>query len=167
MSESPLELRRLLSQYLAALEALRPFGIETLCDYAEYAFEQALGGKRVTRGQKGHDVVCGQYGRIQVKERRLPADGRTEERLHLRNITADSCDYLGAVIFENDYTVRKATLVPHSEVWPLIVAHPDKEKKVKYSLVAALPGALDMTGTLRQVLDQPISEAPRSALFDR
>jgi len=145
-------LRQLISDYLAALEKLRPYGIESLCDYAEYAFERALGGKRVARGLKGHDVVVPRLGRVQVKERRLPADGRIEERLHLLNVTKSSCDHVGAIIFNNDYTVKKATLVPHPQVWTLLCAHPDPEKKVKFDLLARLPGAIDLTDRLRQVL---------------
>jgi hypothetical protein len=148
-----LELRRLLSEYVASLEALRPYGIENLCDYAEYAFEKALDGRRESRNKKGHDVICTQYGRVQVKERRLPADGRVEERLHLGNVKPNSCDYVGAVIFHNDYRVKKATLVAHAEVWRLMETHPDPEKKVKFDLLASLPGAIDMTARLREVLE--------------
>jgi hypothetical protein len=108
MYESSAELRRLLNEYLTALERLRPYAIESIADYAEYLFEQALGGKRVRRGVKGHDVVVEGVGRIQVKERRLPTDGRVEERLHLRNMTCDSCDHLGSVIFNSDLSIKKA-----------------------------------------------------------
>ena len=91
-------------------------------------------------------------GRVQVKERRLPSDGRIEERLHLRNITATSCDYIGAVIFNNDFTVKKAILVPHAPVWELILGHPDPKKKVRYDLLDNLQGARDMTDQLRRVV---------------
>src|SRR5881409_2028364 len=106
MADGP-SLRQLIVEYLSALEGLRPYGIESLSDYAEYAFEKALGGKRVPRGAKGHDVIVPKLGRLQVKERRLPADARIEERLHFRNLCEDSCDHVGAVIFHNDYTVKK------------------------------------------------------------
>jgi hypothetical protein len=144
-------LRHLLSQYLAALEALRPYAIESIADYAEYLFEQALGGKRVGRGVKGHDVVVPGLGKVQVKERRLPADGRIEERLHLRNMTCDSCDQLGAIIFNNDLSVRKGLLVPQIDVWPVIVEHTDPEKKIRFDLIAALPSAVDLTLRLQRV----------------
>lgn len=147
------ELRNLLSDYLAALERLRPFAIQSLSDYAEYVFAQAFNGKRGTRGQKGHDVLVPNLGRVQVKQRCLPADGRIEERLHCRNIACDSCDYVGAVIFNNDLTIRKATLVPHAEVWKLIADHPDPEKKIRFDLVASLPGAVNVTDRLRHVIE--------------
>lgn len=141
----------MLNEYLAALEALRPYAIESIADYAEYLFEQALGGKRVKRGVKGHDVIVEGLGRIQVKERRLPADGRVEERLHLRNMTCDSCDQLGAIIFNNDLSIRKAVLIPQNDVWRLVVEHPDPEKKVRFDLIAALPSAINVTTRLRTV----------------
>ena len=147
------ELRELLRAYLTSLERLRPYGIESLSDYAEYAFEQALQGKRVARGKKGHDVLLPRLGRVQVKERRLPADGRLEERLHLRNCSSEGCDFIGAVIFANDYTVKKATLVPFAEVERMILTHPDREKKVRFDLIAALPSAVDLTERLQRLLD--------------
>ncbi len=146
------EIRALLNAYLTALDGLRPYGIESISDFAEYVFERALQGKRAGRGSKGHDVLVPKVGRVQVKERRLPSDGRIEERLHLRNVSATSCDYLGAIILNNDFTVRKATLVPHAQVWRMILSHPDPEKKVRYDLVASLPGATDMTERLRRVI---------------
>jgi hypothetical protein len=146
------EIRRLLTQYLAAMDRLRPHGIESMADFAEHLFAITLGGERLTRGSKGHDVLVPDLGRVQVKERRLPADGRIEERLHLKSLSCDSCDYLAAVIFANDFTVKKATLVPHAEVWQLIRSHRDPERKVRFDLIAALPSAVDMTERLRAAL---------------
>ncbi len=107
----------------------------------------------MTRGLRGHDVVVPNLGRVQVKARRLPVDGRKEERLHLDNITCDSCDYLGAIIFANDCSVHKAILVPHGPVWRLVQSHPDPERKVQFNLIARLPEARDMVEQLRGVLD--------------
>lgn len=59
-------IRELLREYLASLEQLRPYGIESLADYSEFAFEQILGGKRAGRGEKGHDVLVPGLGRVQV-----------------------------------------------------------------------------------------------------
>ncbi len=146
------ELRELLVAYLYAMERLRPYGIESIADFAEFLFASALGGERVGRGKKGHDVIVPKMGRVQVKERRLPADGRKEERLHLKNMECSSCDFLGAVIFENDFGIKKATLVPHKIVWQVILRHPDPERKVRFDLIAGLPGAEDMTERLRKIL---------------
>lgn len=146
------ELRDALKAYLSALDQLRPYGIESIPDFAEYIFEQALNGERVARGSKGHDVLAPKLGRVQVKERRLPSNGRLEERLHLRNVSDKSCDYIGAVIFNNDLSVKKATLVPHAPVWRLILSHNDPEKKVRFDLLASLPGARDLTKELRRIV---------------
>jgi hypothetical protein len=143
------ELRQLLSDYLTSLDRLRPYSIESISDYAEYLFEHALGGKRVGRGSKGQDVLVPNVGRVQVKQRRLPSDGRIEERLHLRNVTCDSCDQIGAVIFNNDLSIKKALLARHDEVWKLILTHSDPEKKVKFDLLASLPSTVDLTARLR------------------
>jgi hypothetical protein len=147
-------IRELVVEYLQAMERLRPYEISSLADFAEYLFEQALGGKRVGRGQKGHDVVVPNLGRLQVKQRCLPPDGRIEERLHLRSCTRDGCDYLGAIIFNVDYSIRKASLIPFAEVWRLIEQYPDREKNVRFDLLAQLPGAVDLSVRIRNVLSR-------------
>jgi hypothetical protein len=139
------EIRHLLTQYLTAMDQLRPHGIKSIADFPECLFAVTLGGDRVMRGRKGHDVLVPDLGRVQVKERRLPADGRMAERLHLKNLTCDSCDHLAAVIFANHFTVTKATLAPHADVWRLIQSDPDPEKKVRFDLIARLATAVDMT----------------------
>lgn len=150
---SAANLRRLVQQYLESLRQLQPYDIQSLADYAEHAFERALNGKRVRRGEKGHDLVVPSLGRVQVKQRHLPASGRIEERLHLRSVTETSCDHVGAVIFNYDCSVRKATLAPINEVWSLMSAHSDPQKKVRFNLLSALPNARDVTELIRSALE--------------
>ena len=147
-------LSSLLSRYIAVLRELRPYGIESPADVAEYLFEQALGGKRTKRGKKRHDIVVNKLGRVQVKARCLPSDGRKERRLHLGNMNRSSCDYLGAVIFTCDLHVHRAVLVPADAVWRLIEEHTDPEKKVQFDLLAALPRSVEMTERLAMILDR-------------
>jgi hypothetical protein len=145
------EIRLLVAGLIEAMQRLAPFGIASVSDYAEYLFEQATGGQRVTRGNKGYDVIAPMYDRIQVKCRRLPADGRIEQRLLCRNLQPDGFDYLGAVIFMPDLTVKCALLVSRASLWPLVVSHPDSHKKIAYQQIERLNGMIDFSDRIRRV----------------
>jgi hypothetical protein len=137
---------------LQTIESLREYDIQTLADYAEFLFAKALRGERHRRGHKGCDVTCDAYGRVQVKHRLLPRDGRIEERLHCRNLDPLAFDTLGAVIFNTDATVKKALVVRQADMWTVYQSTADPDKKISYAKFAALPAATDMTAALRQVL---------------
>jgi hypothetical protein len=145
-------LRRLLKQYLVVMRGLHDHGLASVSDLAEIAFAQALRGTPASRGTSGYDILAPKFGRVQVKCRKLPADGRLEKRLLLGNLTARCCDHLGGVIFATDLTVKKATLVPFNRVWELIERHPDPEKKIRFAMLAVLPGAIDFTDRVDRVL---------------
>ncbi|HZL34216.1 MAG TPA: hypothetical protein VFC78_02835 [Tepidisphaeraceae bacterium] len=148
------DLRGALAQYFSALQKLEPYSIKTLADYAEYAFEAALGGKRVGRNGKGYDLIVPRLGRVQVKSRQLPSDGRIEERLHLSTCSAGSCDFLAAIIFNADFSVKKATVVPFLAVFDFMQRHVDPQKKIRFDLIAALPGAGDVTSDVRRAVER-------------
>jgi len=123
---------------VAAYQQLEPSGISSVFDYAEFLFEQALLGKRERRGTKRFDILAPMYGRIQVKCRRLPSDGRVEQRLLCHNLNADTFACLGAVIFRPDLSVKCALLIARTAVWSFVESHPDKQKKIAYQQTAAL-----------------------------
>ncbi len=148
---SPADLRRLVANLVAAYQQLEPYGIDSVSDYAEYLLEQALLGKRERRGTKGFDVLAPMYGRIQVKCRRLPSDGRLEQRLLCRNLDAEAFDYVGAIIFRPDLSVKCALLISRMAVWSFVENHPDTHKKIAHQQIAALNGAVDITERICRV----------------
>ena len=147
-----ISLRQLVLNLLQAYEALQPYGICSLSDFAEFLFERALLGTRERRGKKGFDVLAPMYGRVQVKYRQLPSDGRIEQRLHCGNMDSDSFDYLGAVIFNTDFSIKSGLLISRAAVWATIDACQDREKKIPYQSIASLGGAIDLTNRLRRAL---------------
>jgi hypothetical protein len=113
-------------------------------DYAEVLVAEALEADRVLSGvNRGFDVVSAKYGRIEVKCRALPTDGRREERVDIRDTKADGFDYLAIVIFYPDYSVKGAVLVPYQEVWPIIVSR--KYRRIGYGEARQLEGVIDIT----------------------
>jgi len=104
---------------LAVIQSrLANFGIRGASDYAEVLVAEATDGERMKSGvNQGFDVTSPEYGRIEVKCRRLPADGRREERVDLRDTKAGGFDFLALVVFYPDFNVKGAAMAPYDQVW--------------------------------------------------
>ena len=127
---------------------LAEYAIRGTPDYAEALVADALDGRREPSGvNQGYDVLCPRYGRLEVKCRVLPADGRREERVDLRDTKADGFDYLAIVIFYPDYSVKGAVLIPYSQVWPIVDSR--KYRRISYGEAFQLEGAVDVSEPVR------------------
>src|SRR2546425_1150463 len=113
---SPRPRRELMQQLSVIRAALQEYGIRDASDYAEVLVAEALHGQRVGRVTKGHDVMAPSYGRVEVKCRQLPADGRLEQRVEFSESKEGGFDVLALVIFNVDFTVKGATVVPYKAV---------------------------------------------------
>ena len=113
------------------LRLMGEHGIRSVADYAEQVVADALSGVRVANGtNKGFDITAPHYGRVEVKFRQLPSDGRIEERCALSDAKENGFDYLAVVIFQPDFTVKGAVLVPYDEAWKFVVAN--EYKRISY-----------------------------------
>jgi hypothetical protein len=140
---------RLMQRLGVARAALREYGIRDAPDYAEVLIAEAVRGKRVaSRVNQGHDVVSGRYGRVEVKCRQLPPDGRIEERIAISASKKSGFDHLAIVIFHADFGVKGAVLLPYKVVWRL--ATRQRYNRIGYSQAARLDGAIDVTERVRR-----------------
>lgn len=139
---------------LAAIRAqLGAFGIRDAADYAEVLVAETLNGSRLpSRVAKGHDVLAFPYGRIEVKCRQLPPDGRTEERVEVGASKQNGFDYLAIVIFRADFSVKGAVIVPYAAAWESVAAQ--RYNRVSFAQACQLPGAIDITTTIQTAADQ-------------
>ena len=132
-----------MKQLAETRDYLAESGIRDTADYAEVLVAEALGAERTQSGvNQGYDVLSPQYGRVEVKHRVLPTDGRQEERVDIRNTKADGFDYLAIVVFFTDYSVKGAVLVPYSQVWPIINAR--KYRRISFSEARQLESVVDI-----------------------
>jgi hypothetical protein len=127
----------LMSQLRAVRQLLLPFGIRDAADYAEVLVAEALGGKRLSRINKGHDVVTTAYGRVEVKCRQLPSGGRIEERVEIGTGKEGGFEFLAVVIFRPDFSVKGAVLIPYAAVWEIVAAQ--KYGRISYSQACRPP----------------------------
>ena len=109
----------ILALYATALDELRERGIVRGAngpggDYAELLFVQAFGWKREGNSSAGYDAVdTATNMRYQVKSRRLH-DLKTSRQLSaLRKLPDSSFDFLAGVLFNKDYSVMRAAIIPY------------------------------------------------------
>ena len=141
MAQTRQELMRQLAKMRGCLAE---FGIRGTPDYAEVLVAEALEGDRVPNSvNQGYDVTSPKYGRVEVKCRVLPTDGRREERVDVRDTKTDGFDYLAIVVFFPDYSVSGAVLVPYGEVWPIIDSR--KYRRISYGEACQIEGVVDIT----------------------
>jgi len=144
---------QLMRQLAALRERLREYGIRDASDYAEVLVAEALEGQRLaSRVAKGHDVLAGLYGRVEVKCRQLPADGRVEERVEIGAGKEAGFEYLAVVIFQPDFAIKGAVVVPYAAVWELVAQQ--KYNRVSYSQACALPGSVDITAAVQAAAER-------------
>jgi hypothetical protein len=139
--------RGLMRQLADIRRMLEPHGIRDAGDYAEVLVAEALGGRRECRTKSGHDVVCESHGRVEVKCRQLPPDGRIEERVAIGASKHEGFEYLAVVVFQLDFTVKGAVLVPYADAWTLAASQ--KFRRISYSQARQLPGTVDITAEVQ------------------
>lgn len=145
--------RELMLQLATLRECLSKYGIRDASDYAEVLVAEAVGGQRLeNRVTKGYDVFAPNGGRIEVKCRQLPLDGRIEERVEFRDSKRDGFEYVAVVIFQSDFGIKGAVVVPYAAVWEFVQRQ--QYKRVSYSQGCRLPGAVDITGAVRAAAER-------------
>lgn len=151
--QNPPSRHELMKRLAVIREALRTFRIRDAADYAEILIAEAIGGQRSLLGiTKGHDVIAEGYGRVEVKCRQLPADGRIEERIELSNSKQDGFDWLAIVVFYADFRIKGAVLVPYAIVWETTAQQ--RYNRLSYAQACQFVGAIDVTELVRAAAER-------------
>ena len=108
----------LLNLYAEILEELRDRGVvrsanSPVGDYAEHLFATAFNWTLVANSAAGYDAVDGKT-RYQIKARRLHSHNRSRQLSFIRRLPERNFHYLAGVLFNEDYTVLRAALIPHA-----------------------------------------------------
>ncbi|TKD51535.1 hypothetical protein [Sphingomonas baiyangensis] len=112
----------LLRLQAAAVEELRRrhvvrTGNAPLGDYAEHLFAKAFGWELTVNSATGYDAKDNQGTRYQIKARRLRNNVAGERQLGvLRGLPDKAFDYLAAALFDCDFAVSRAAIIPHAAV---------------------------------------------------
>lgn len=131
-------------------------------DVAETLFCRALGLNKKGNSSSHVDAIgCNDGLRYQIKGRRLVGNNGSRQMSALRDLDRDHFDFLGAVLFNEDFTVHRAAVIPVDVVRKL--SKPDKHtRSSRFMLTDDIwddPQVWDVTDKLRAVdLDAPLTE---------
>lgn len=85
-------------------------------DLAEYLFCKALSWKQAANSKAGYDATDEIGLRYQIKGRRIHRRNPSRQVSALRRLSEKPFDVLAGVLFDDNYNVIKAALVPHELV---------------------------------------------------
>ncbi len=111
----------LLRQYGSLMRELRRREVvrsynNPAADIAEWLGSQAFGLRLETASAKGYDAVDADGKRYQIKSRRITTENPSTQLGVMRDLSDGHFDYLLAIYFEEDFTVKAAYLVEHGAV---------------------------------------------------
>lgn len=113
--------RRLLAMYGDVMKELRARGLVRSsngpgADYAEGLIAKAFKLKLNVASTAGHDGVDSRGFRYEVKCRRLAGRNKSRQLSAIRGLEKKHFDYLVGVLFDYDFSVLRAALIPYSVV---------------------------------------------------
>ena len=150
--------RELLREYAGVLDALAETEAirsknNPVADYAEWLVAKALGFELVAKSSKGHDAVDPSGRRYEVKARRLTSDNGSRQLSAIRGLSDQHFDALVGVLFDHDFNVYRAAMIPWAVVHELS-SHREHTNSATFILrdtVWDVPGVIDVTEKLQAV----------------
>ena len=85
-------------------------------DLAEYLFCKAFGWRQAPNSERGFDAVGSDGVRYQIKGRRIHRRNKSRQLSAIREIEGGLFDVLAGVLFDDDFNVMKAALIPTTVV---------------------------------------------------
>jgi len=144
----------LLALHAAVMEELRARDVlrsanNPTGDLAEYMFCTAFGWTQEGNSAKAFDATGDDGMRYQVKGRRIHRRNRSRQLSAIRDL--DGFDILAAVLFDDDYRVVRAALIPVAVVRSrsTYIAHTNSHKFLLCDAIWDDPDVIDVTARLR------------------
>lgn len=111
----------LLRLFAAVLDELRGRGVirsanNPVADYAERLMACALSLDLKSKSTTGFDAMDAQGRRYEIKGRRLTRQNRSTQLSVIRGLDLKHFDFLGGVLFDEDFSVARACLIPRDVV---------------------------------------------------
>lgn len=122
-----------------------------LGDYAELLFARCFGWELLSNSSSGHDAVDTQGARYQIKCRRVTPHDKTRQLSAIRNLANRPFDVLAAALFDEEYRVFRAALIPVDvvAVHSAFSNHVNAHRFLLRDAVWSLDGVTDVTAGLR------------------
>lgn len=113
----------LLALHARIMEELRKRGVlrssnNPVADLTEFLFCRAFHWEPAPKSNKGFDASDGDGSKYEVKGCRLTRHNKSRQLSAIRDLPDQNFDTLAAALFNEDYTVMRAALIPH----PIVMA---------------------------------------------
>ncbi|MBI3748062.1 MAG: hypothetical protein HY262_04340 [Chloroflexi bacterium] len=130
-----------------------------VADYSEYLTARALGLTLVANSSIGFDAIGEDDVRYQVKARRLTASNGSRQLGFIRGLETDEdpFDVLVGILFNADFTVLRAAMVPIEVVRARVarIDYVNAWRLVLTDAVWSVPGVEDVTDRIRAAAAAP------------
>jgi len=122
-------------------------------DLAEYLFCKAFGWTQAHNSSANVDAIGLDGTRYQIKGRRITRFNKSRQLSAIRDMRASHFDYLAGVLFNEDYTVFRAVLIPHALALERAkyVQHTNSHRFLLRDDIWNAPNVRDVTNELREV----------------
>ncbi len=120
-------------------------------DLAEYLFCAAFGWAQEGNSAKAFDAIGDDGTKYQIKGRRIHRRNKSRQLSAIRDL--DGSDILAAVLFDDNYCVMRAALIPASFIrgGSSYIEHTNSHKFLLRDAVWGAPKVIDVTDRLRAV----------------
>ena len=148
-----LELHVNINSELRDREVLRSANTPT-GDLAEYLFCKAFEWEQAKNSVKSYDATDKAGKKYQIKGRRLHALNSSRQLSALRNLKDGGFDSLAGIIFDCNYKILRAAIIPHRVVLSnsTYVAHSNSHRFLLKDYIWEDKAVVDVTSTLKKVL---------------
>lgn len=119
-------------------------------DLAEYLFCKAFDWEQAPNSERGFDATGDDGLRYQIKGRRIHRRNKSRQLSAIRNLSSRPFDVLAGVLFDDNFTIIRASLVPFAVVErrATYVAHTNSSKFMLQDDVWDIEGVIDVTKKL-------------------
>ncbi len=116
-------------------------------DLAEYLFCAAFEWAQAPNSERGFDATGADGTRYQIKGRRVHRRNPSRQLSAIRDLAGGHFDVLAGLIFDDDFRVIRAALIPRGvvEERSTYVSHTNSHKFILREDVWAAPGVRDVT----------------------
>lgn len=123
-------------------------------DLAEYLFCRAFGWQQAPNSERGYDAIGPDGIRYQIKGRRIHRRNKSRQLSAIRDIESGHFDVLAGALFDDDFNVVKAALVPIAFVVErsTYIARTNSNKFMLRDEVWTAPGVRDVTAEIAEAM---------------
>jgi hypothetical protein len=122
-------------------------------DLAEYLFCKAFGWKQAGNSHANVDAIASDGTSYQIEGRRITRYNKSRQLSAIRDLVCGHFDFLAGVLFNEDYTLMRAALIPHAVALDrdAFVEHTNSHKFLLRDDIWNAYGVRDVTAELRAV----------------